>query len=52
MQLRVIEQFPGYERGALITDAKAIEAVLASPQAQYVVKVEDPPPEQPVNDKK
>lgn len=45
MQLRVIEPFDGYEQGALIDDAKEIAAVLASPQAQYVVQVSDPEPD-------
>jgi hypothetical protein len=41
MQLRVIEPFGGYKQGELISDAKAVAAVLASTQAQYVVQVAD-----------
>jgi hypothetical protein len=50
MQLRVIEPFGGYEQGALIGDVKTVAAVLASPQAQYVVRVVDDAP--PVADEK
>jgi hypothetical protein len=37
--LVVVKPFGGYQRGELITDAAAVEKILAGPQAGFVVRV-------------
>lgn len=43
--LRVIQPFADHAVGDAITDAAEIEAVLASGNASFVVRVSDPQPE-------
>ncbi len=37
--LVVLKPFDGHSRGELITDARAVEKILAGPQAGFVVRV-------------
>ena len=37
--LVVLKPFAGYSRGVLITDAAAVENILAGPQASFVVRI-------------
>ena len=37
--LVVLKPFAGYSRGDLITDAVAVENILAGPQAGFVVRI-------------
>jgi hypothetical protein len=42
LQLVVTEPFGPYDRGAIITDPKTVEDVLASEHAAHVVKTQQP----------
>ncbi len=38
-QLVVLKPFDGYKRGDLITDAAAVQKIIAGPNASFVVRV-------------